>query len=171
MTDDNSEFADLSDRPFVIRASARTAGETPVWERIKLFYIDQRELLLALLHILGVVGGLAWRKELARRQIVIWARAFLSAPFSWKLKRIEPDSGFCLRAPGPHRAISDQEGLSTLILLENDTPLPSPHAAHDEIRRLGRGRYSHWGRYMYFSSSDNTDPRKNGRIYKLVRRM
>ena len=41
----------------------------------------------------------------------------------------------------------------------------------DGGRRLGRGRYSHWGRYIYFSSTDNTDPRKNGRSYKLVQRV
>ncbi len=58
-----------------------------------------------------------------------------------------------------------------LILLEDDTPLTAPHTAHDEIRRLGRGRYSHWGRRIYFSTSDNTDPRRNGRVYKLMQRM
>ena len=46
-----------------------------------------------------------------------------------------------------------------LLLLEDDLPLAAPHTAHDEIRRLGRGRYSHWGRCIYFSTSDNTDPR------------
>jgi hypothetical protein len=171
VTEDNSEFAGLSDRSLVIPASVRRTGTRPGLEWIRRFYIDQRESLLATLHILRIVGTLAWHKEIARRRIAGWARAFLSGPLSRKLKRIEPDSCFCFRAPGPHRVSSDQEGSSMLMLLEDDTPLNAPHTAHDEIRRLGRGRYSHWGRYIYFSTSDNTDPRRNGRLYKVVQRM
>jgi hypothetical protein len=171
VTEDNSEFAGLSDGSLVIPASVRRAGTRPGLEWIRRFYIDQRESLLATLHILRIVGTLAWHKEIARRRIAGWARAFLSGPLSRKLKRIEPDSCFCFRAPGPHRVSSDQEGSSMLMLLEDDTPLNAPHTAHDEIRRLGRGRYSHWGRYIYFSTSDNTDPRRNGRLYKVVQRM
>jgi hypothetical protein len=171
VTEDNSEFAGLSDRALVIPASPGSTGTTSALELIRRFYIDQRELLLASVHILRIVGTLAWHREIARRRIGGWTRAFLTAPFSWELKRIEPDSCFCFRASGPRRASSDQEGSSMLMLLEDDTPLTAPHTAHDEIRRLGRGRYSHWGRYVYFSTSDNTDPRKNGRVYKLVRRM
>jgi hypothetical protein len=170
VTEDNSEFAGLSDGPLVIPASARSIGATLALEPIRRFYIDQCELLLASLHVLRIVGTLAWHREIARRRIAGWTRAFLAAPFSRKLKRIEPDSCFCFRAPGPRRANSDQEGSSMLMLLEDDTPLTAPHTAHDEIRRLGRGRYSHWGRYIYFSTSDNTDPRENGRVYKLVER-
>jgi hypothetical protein len=171
VTEDNSEFAGLSDCPLVIPASARRIGIAPASKRIRRFYIDQRELLLASLHVLRIVGTLAWHREIARRRIAGWTRAFLTVPFSRRLKRIEPDSCFCFRAPGPRRAISDQEGSSMLILLEDDIPLAAPHTAHDEIRRLGRGRYSHWGRRIYFSASDNTDPRRNGRLYKLVQRM
>jgi hypothetical protein len=40
---------------------------------------------------------------------------------------------------------------------------------HDEIRALGQGRYSIWGREVYFSASDNTDPRTNKRSYRLSR--
>lgn len=31
----------------------------------------------------------------------------------------------------------------------------------------GAGRYSHWGRTLYFSASDNSDPNKNGRCYEI----
>ena len=41
--------------------------------------------------------------------------------------------------------------------------LPIGHAPHDAIRNLGQGRYSHWGRRIYFAASDNSDPRRNGR--------
>jgi hypothetical protein len=171
MSDDNTELVTISEHPFVIGAPSRTAGYRSVSERVWSSYMDQRESLYASLHILRIIGRLAWRREIARRRILGWARAFFGAWYSRKLRRIVPDSGFGFRAWGPWRTISDQEGSSMLILLEDDLPLAAPHTAHDEIRRLGRGRYSHWGRSIYFSTSDNTDPRKNGRVYKLVQRM
>lgn len=171
MTDENTEFTGRPDRLFGTAPPALTAGRRSTPGGIKLFYAEQRELLLASLHILRIIAGLAWHKEIARRRIPAWVRVYFDSWFSRKIRRIAPDSGFCFRAPGPSRIISDEDGVSILILLENDTPLSAPHTPHNEIRRLGQGRYSHWGRYMYFSSSDNTDPRKNGRVYKLVQRM
>ena len=87
MTEDNSEFAGLSDRSLVIPASVRRTGTRPGLEWIRRFYIDQRESLLATLHILRIVGTLAWHKEIARRRIAGWARAFLSGPLSRKLDK------------------------------------------------------------------------------------
>jgi hypothetical protein len=40
----------------------------------------------------------------------------------------------------------------------------SPHA---DIADKGAGRYSLWNRYLFFSTSDNSDPRTNGRKYEL----
>src|SRR4029077_6571352 len=40
-----------------------------------------------------------------------------------------------------------------------------PHVAHRSIREEGCGRYSRWGDTVYFSTSDNSDPRSNGRLY------
>lgn len=54
---------------------------------------------------------------------------------------------------------------STLRLYEDGFELGPPHSMHKLIRAIGRGAYSHWGDSLYFSSSDNTDPRTNGRRY------
>jgi hypothetical protein len=54
---------------------------------------------------------------------------------------------------------------SPVLLLEDTLPLGPAHTLHDDIRKAGRGRYSHWGTGLYFSASDNSDPRANGRIY------
>ncbi len=56
---------------------------------------------------------------------------------------------------------------SNLILLEDGKPLKHPHSIHDDVRNNGRGRYSHWENIILFSTSDNTDPRTNGRQYSL----
>lgn len=52
-------------------------------------------------------------------------------------------------------------------LLENGIGLGPAHALHDSIIRTGRGRFSHWHNVVYFSTSDNSDPRANGRSYTL----
>jgi len=57
---------------------------------------------------------------------------------------------------------------SPVVLLEDGRPLPSPHALHDDIRTAGRGRYSHWTKWLLFSTSDNSNPNTNGRCYELA---
>ena len=58
---------------------------------------------------------------------------------------------------------------STLRLFENGLELGSSHSAHANIRDLGAGRFSHWTdgatESLYFSASDNSDPRSNGKSY------
>ncbi len=64
---------------------------------------------------------------------------------------------------------ADRESTSKCILLENGKPLPHPHALHRLIREQGRGHYSHWTpSTLYFSASDSSDPRTNGKKYELV---
>jgi LPS sulfotransferase NodH len=57
---------------------------------------------------------------------------------------------------------------SPLLLYENDRLLGPAHATHSVIRSEGKGAYSHWRDDLYFSSSDNTDPNRNGRRYAIV---
>ncbi len=56
---------------------------------------------------------------------------------------------------------------SALALLEDGRALPSAHAVHEDISRQGRGRFSHWKTTLYFSTSDNSDPNRNGRRYQV----
>jgi hypothetical protein len=57
---------------------------------------------------------------------------------------------------------------SPVILFEDKRQLPHPHSLHVDIHALGAGRFSHWKDEMLFSTSDNSDPRTNGRQYELV---
>ncbi|HVY35731.1 MAG TPA: Ig-like domain-containing protein, partial [Candidatus Paceibacterota bacterium] len=61
---------------------------------------------------------------------------------------------------------------SPLRIFENGKELSPAHAAHADIRTYGAGRFSHWtdgtNTALYFSSSDNTDPRTNGRTYTYL---
>ena len=51
------------------------------------------------------------------------------------------------------------------MVFEDGAPLGIAHSMHDVIRNLGKGRFSHWGTGVMFSTSDNSDPTKNGRKY------
>lgn len=54
-------------------------------------------------------------------------------------------------------------------LREDGKPLRVDHM-HSDIRGAGRGRYSPWGWTLYFSATDNSDPRTNNRAYVLILR-
>ncbi len=82
---------------------------------------------------------------------------------------IRPESGFGYIAQLTGGRSGDKGGGSACRLLEDGKPLSGPRSRHTEIRNEGRGRYSHWTEgALYFSSSDNSDPRTNGRKYELV---
>jgi hypothetical protein len=53
------------------------------------------------------------------------------------------------------------------VLEEDGSPLPRPHAIVGDIAEQGNGRYTVWTDAIHLSSSDNTDPRTNGRHYQL----
>jgi hypothetical protein len=58
---------------------------------------------------------------------------------------------------------------SPIQLYEGQTPLGPSHSTFRAISKTGRGHFAHWsGRGIFFSSSDNTDPNKNGRRYWAV---
>jgi hypothetical protein len=83
--------------------------------------------------------------------------------------RIRHEEGFGYTAGLTGGRSGDKDGTSICTLLENGKPLPHPRARHATIRNIGQGHYSHWTvGTLYFSASDNTDPRTNGRRYALV---
>ena len=63
----------------------------------------------------------------------------------------------------------EQPYRSPLTLYEDGVPLGSPHSLHAQIRSTGAGRFSHWGprQILLFSTSDNSDPNRNGRVYTI----
>lgn len=74
----------------------------------------------------------------------------------WRLRRAATD-GDDLESPFRSR----------LRLLEDGKLLGPSHTTHDLIRTYGGGRFSHWRNDLLFSTSDNSDPRTNGRQYVI----
>jgi glycosyltransferase involved in cell wall biosynthesis len=84
------------------------------------------------------------------------------------LTSIQAEMGFAYFAPTRHPELSSHKHPSPACVLENGMPLPGlGNALHDDIRQVGRGRYSFWHDRVYFSTSDNSDPCTNGRHYKI----
>lgn len=54
---------------------------------------------------------------------------------------------------------------STLRLFEDGVELTQAHSLHEDIRTLGKGRFSHWANNLYLSASDNSNPKTNGKKY------
>jgi len=79
--------------------------------------------------------------------------------------------GFCYQAHLDFGEEGDRDtrNASGIRVLENGKELGPRAALHADIRAKGQGRYSHWVRQtLYFSASDNSDPRTNGRTYEVV---
>gem|GEM_PF-241486 len=108
----------------------------------------------------GEFAGLVL-EESGRRYVV-------SAHGTVRPARMNPDGGFCYTAPlgncYPGDGMKDVAP-STLRLFENGKGLGPAHVVHVDIRAKGGGRFSHWNTTLYFSASDSSDPRKNGRAY------
>ena len=60
------------------------------------------------------------------------------------------------------------ENASGLVIEEDGVPLGPAHSLHDDVALKGAGRYSHWGNAVIFSTTDNTDPAANDRVYEIA---
>ncbi|MGH7298508.1 MAG: hypothetical protein ACRELB_26445 [Polyangiaceae bacterium] len=137
---------------------------TPRHPLIRLFSIVTVSLYLA-----GVLALLLLTRRIRvkMRGLVRVARASVRPRYSGVLAGIRPETGHCFLAPLPAEMISDADGGSRLVVLEDGKPLPRGHALHNDIRERGEGRYSHHGPSLFFASSDNSDPTTNGRTYSV----
>lgn len=137
---------------------------------------EKASLLFRVVSIVGVSAYLIAVYAILRlkRQIrppFSLKRAMLArfkAPYKGSLQGFTSEQGYCWIAGVPDSILSDRESYSKLEVLEDGKPLVAPHAAHDTIRSVGQGAYSHWGGVVYLSTSDNSDPSKNGRRYEVV---
>lgn len=105
------------------------------------------------------VRGLLAASLLRTRRSRPLKRRRLRAPF--------PEIGHCYAVRLPWGLESDQEGRSRLLVYEDGRPLGPAHSLHETVRQQGRGAFSHWGRSLLYSASDNSDPRSNGRAYEI----
>jgi hypothetical protein len=110
--------------------------------------------------------------------IALALAAYLAPPVQAQLasQHIIPDKGYAYVVSLAHLRrflyilpLDDAgaETRSSLQLFENGRSLGPPHCVHMAIQQEGGGRFSHWGDYLLFSSSDGSDPRTNGYRYEV----
>jgi hypothetical protein len=90
---------------------------------------------------------------------------------SWQrlpVRSVIHEGGFCYLANHGRIWMSSHKRPSPARILEDGVPLGPGNAVHEDIRKIGNGRFSFWYDCLYFSSSDNSDPRSNGRKYELL---
>ena len=78
------------------------------------------------------------------------------------------NGGNSYRVDFPAPLYSDEDQYPSLLeIYEDGTLLAKPHAVHQAIKTDGEGRFSHWGRMLFFAASDSSDPRINQRTYQV----
>lgn len=88
----------------------------------------------------------------------------------WEKKAIvhfRHELGFAYQAPLGVDWMSSHDGPSPAMVFENGIPLGPANALHDDIRKIGHGRFSFWHDTLYLSTTDNSDPRSNNRNYEV----
>lgn len=90
----------------------------------------------------------------------------------YKIDKIIAEESFSYIGLLDHDKWSSHERPSDAEVLENGEPLKGKQGStHSDIRQIGLGRYSFWHKNIYFSTSDNSDPRTNGRQYEIRKRL
>lgn len=116
--------------------------------------------------VVGCIGAIvitAIANAIFLTRVGRWTALWEQAPIS----SVVPELGAAYYADLGHDALSSQLEPSPAQVLEDGRPLGPGNALHSEIRDFGRGRFSFWASGLYFSASDNSDPRTNGRSYAV----
>jgi hypothetical protein len=90
-------------------------------------------------------------------------------PFHWKYTQIEnithnSDNLYSTSIKKYHKFSFIEP---KYVVLENKKELIYPHSPKQHIRELGLGRYLMEGSSIYFSTSDNSNPTTNSRLYEI----
>lgn len=131
----------------------------------RLSIADRIRVVLVCGYLLLVGAWLIRKGRIPVTDLTRVLRARRRPPFEGALENIRHEAGQCYTLELPSELLSDQESISAVQVFEDGRPLGPGHAGHADIRALGAGRFSHWKGQLYFSASDNSDPRVNGRRY------
>jgi ABC-type polysaccharide/polyol phosphate transport system ATPase subunit len=95
----------------------------------------------------------------------------IEAEYFLEANKVKEEIGFCWQIDLSDIPIEgdspEKPWRSPLILCEDERPMGTGHSPHEMIRSAGKGLFSHWGKQLLFSTSDNSDPRTNRRKYSL----
>lgn len=119
-------------------------------------------------------GKAAWAWLLAATLLIgtgiLLTRQDSDRPDDWTrhaMVEIRPEQGLAFQATLPATAPSAHEAPVEAVLLEDGREIGKA-SDHEAIRQHGAGRCSFWHGTLWFSSSDGSDPRSNGRRYEVA---
>ena len=134
----------------LVLCSLFNVGEFPFWKKI-----------LRLVSLLAIVSSFGYFLQKSEILPVIWKKLPLNS------SEFFPAGGNMYQfLISPQWNQSDMNR-SPAVILEDGVKLGTPNALNQEIIDKGMGRYVIKNGYLYFSSSDNSDPRLNQREYAL----
>jgi hypothetical protein len=88
---------------------------------------------------------------------------------AWRAPHILPIDDNALRRVAADDPAMADDTRSPVVIYEDGRPLGPAHSNFADLSRLGHGRFSHWtGQGLFFSTSDGSDPNRNGRRYFAV---
>src|SRR5574340_252367 len=124
--------------------------------------------------LLVAVATLAFCEATLQVGSIVWAQqtsTYTEFPINIAKAYHEVGNNYIVAQDVGTPADTTQSATSILRIFENGIELAPAHALHNDIRNIGQGRFSHWGgttgspSYLYFSTSDNSNPLTNGRRY------
>ncbi|MBX3354379.1 MAG: hypothetical protein KF724_01620 [Phycisphaeraceae bacterium] len=123
---------------------------------------------LALLLLPWVIRGVLQARPPEARLLITPAQVVHDGGLGWRWP-IDHAPGVGRWAAWAFELPTDQGAntRSELKLFEDDRALGPMRSVHYDIRTLGGGRFSHWRKDLHFSASDSSDPRTNGREYRI----
>lgn len=127
--------------------------------------LNESKRLLRLFLVLLVFGisVWAWSLEFEQEGLVDTSSAIETGEYGWRVA-VPNHVRFPLQGSTDTNQFPTR---SKLTVAEDGIPLGPPHQIHTEVMQQGHGRFSHWGGWLYFSASDNTNPKENGRAYSV----
>jgi|GEM_PF-1379706 hypothetical protein len=94
-------------------------------------------------------------------------------PLAWQRETLdatnaEPVEGYFYQFPlGMKWMGQESMGESPVIIYEDGVPLAHPNSKFYAIKKVGAGRFTVQKGYLFFSTSDNGDPRYNKKLYEI----
>lgn len=133
-----------------------------------------RSTIMIAISALVVSGLLAWLQRATdvvptgALVVVLYPPYGNEAGMAWRAQHILPfDANALRRVPADDPAVNDAR--SPVLIYEEGRQLGPAHSNFADISKLGHGRFSYWtDQGFLFSTSDGSDPNRNGRRYWAV---
>lgn len=104
-----------------------------------------------------------------RLVVALFAPFDNEAGMAWRVMHILPFDKDALRSYPADDPTNAYDVRSPVLIYEDDKPLGPAHSNFAEISKIGHGHFNHWtDQGFIFSTSDGSDPNRNGRRYWAV---